>query len=85
VKNYVALSAPGSFFNVLPLWPRKNYVPARLDVSDAEKWVQRLAEADIDSELKKGRVIARLRDGELERHEDLLRELIHQTVKEGQQ
>ena len=51
----------------------------------AEKWVQRLSDADIDAELKKGRVIARLRDGELERHQDLLRELIHQTVKEGQQ
>jgi hypothetical protein len=85
VKNYVALSVPGSHFNVLPLWPRKNFVPARFVVSEAEQWVKRLTDSGIEAELQKGRVLVRLRDGDITRHEELLRELVHQAVKESQQ
>ena len=54
-------------------------------VSEAEKWVQRLTEASIEAELKKGRVWIRLHNGDVSRREDLLRELVHQAVKESQQ
>ncbi|HEY2416130.1 MAG TPA: hypothetical protein VGI40_28065 [Pirellulaceae bacterium] len=85
LKNYVALSAPGSHFNVVPFWPKKNIVPARFVVSEAEQWVQRLTDAGIEAQLKKGRVSIRLQNGEVERHEELLRDLIHTAVKESQQ
>jgi hypothetical protein len=85
LKNYVALSVPGSHFNVLPFWPKKNFVPARFVVSEPEQWAERLTDAGIETELKKGRVSIRLRNGEIDRHEGLLRELVHQAVKESQQ
>src|SRR2546430_9595495 len=81
-KSRVTLAVPGSFFIVLPLWPRKNYVAARFVVSEPEKWDQRLKDAGIETELKKGRVSLHLHDGDLEKNENVLRELIHQTVKE---
>jgi len=82
-KGRVALSVPGSFFNVLTLWPKKNFIPIRFRVSDAETWVKRLGEAGVETELKDGTLVfIRLRNSDLQQHDDILRELIHQTIKE---
>jgi hypothetical protein len=54
LKSYVALSVPGSFFNVVPFWPKKSFVPARFNVSEPEKWVQRLTDADLETRVSGG-------------------------------
>jgi hypothetical protein len=82
-KGRVALSVPGSFFNVLALSPKKNFIRIRFRVSDPETWVKRLSEGGVETELKDGTlVLVRLRNSDFEHHEDLLRELIHQAIKE---
>ena len=82
-KGQVALSVPGSFFNVLPFWPKKNFIRIRFRVTDPETWVKRLSEAGVEADLKDGTfVLVRLRNSDFEQHEDLLRELIHQAIRE---
>lgn len=82
-KGRVALSLPGSFFNVLALWPKKAFIRIRFRVTDPETWVKRLGEAGVEAELKDGTlVLVRLRTSDLEQHADVLRELIHQAIRE---
>ncbi len=82
-KGFVALSVPGSFFNVLGLSPKKNFVRIRFRVPDPETWVKQLSEAGVKAELKDGTfVLVRLRKSDFEHNEDLLRELVHQAIKE---
>jgi hypothetical protein len=82
-KGRVAVGVPGSFFKALTLSPKKNFIRVRFRVTDPEAWVKRLSEAGVESELKDGSlVLVRLRSGDLEQHEDALRELIHQAIKE---
>lgn len=82
-KGRVALSVPGSFFNVLALWPKRNFIRMRFRVTDPEVWVKRLSETGVETELKEGStVLVRLRTSDLEQHEQLLRELIYQAIKE---
>jgi hypothetical protein len=82
-KVRIALSVPGSFFNLLTLWPKKNFIRGRFRVTDPETWGKRLSEAGVEAELKDGSVvIVRLRSGDLDHHEGLLRDLVHQAIKE---
>lgn len=82
-KVLVALSVPGSFFNVLTLSPKRNFVRIRFHVTDPETWVKRLSETGVEAELKDGSlVLVRLRNSDFDQHEDLLRELIHQAIRE---
>lgn len=84
-KGHMAVCAPGSFFNVFPINPKKAFVRLRFQVSELEQWIDRLNEAGIDaSTTKGGRMAVRLRGTELIDNEDLLRELIHQAVREYQ-
>jgi hypothetical protein len=84
-KGRVGLGASGSFFNVLVMWPKKNSVPMRMPVTDLEAWLQRLKDADIEAAPKANRLWVRLEPEDLRQHETLLRELIHQVVKESQE
>lgn len=83
-KGHVALCVPGSFFNVLAFFPKKTSIPILLRVTDPEGWIARLNKVTIDAQLERHgtHVLVRLRNGDVEQHEDLLRELIHQSVKE---
>jgi hypothetical protein len=82
-KGFVALSVPGSFFNVIGLSPKKNFIRIRFRVPDPEMWVKRLSEAGVEAELKDGTfVLVRLRNTDFEHNEDMLRELVHQAIKE---
>ena len=83
-KGRVVLSPPGSFFNVLMFFPKKNFVPVWFRISDTEGCVKRLSDAGLEAELKSrgAHVLVRLRKGDLDQHEVLLREVIHQVVKE---
>ena len=82
-KGRVALSVPGSFFNVLAFSPKKNFIRVRFRVNDPETWVKRLSDAGVETELKDGTlVVVRLRNSDFDQHEDLIRDLIHQAIKE---
>jgi hypothetical protein len=82
-KGRVALGLPGSFFNVLAFWPKKNFIRIRFRVTDPETWVKRLSDAGVEAELKDGTlVLVRLRNSDFEHHEDPVRELIHQAIRE---
>jgi len=82
-KGRIAISVPGSFFNVLALWPKKTFIRGRFRVADPETWIKRLSEAGVEAELTDGTfVLVRLRSGDLDHHEDLLRALVHQAIRE---
>lgn len=86
-KARVALAVPGSFFNVVVFFPKRGFVPMRLTVSDMENWLRRLEDAGLDVEQKKGKLTLRLqpKDTATGANESLLRELIHQVIKEQQE
>ncbi len=84
-KRHVALSVSGKFFNAIGLYPKKAFVKARVNPSESEVWLRRLDDADLEPQvLKNGRLQFRIRSQELREHEALLRDLIHQVVKEHQ-
>ena len=81
-KGRVTLGAPGSFFNMLRFSPKKYFVRVRFSLSNSEAWVPRLTEAGVDAELNEMRVLVRLVNSDFQQHETLLREIIHQAIKE---
>jgi hypothetical protein len=82
-KGGVALSVPGSFFNALVFWPKKGFIRIPFRVADPETWVKRLSEAGVEADLKGAtQVVVRLRNSDFEQHEEPLRELIHQAIRE---
>ncbi len=84
-KVRVGLAAAGSFFNVLVLWPKKSFVPFSVNISDAASWKQRLEEAGLNAGSKRSdRVLVRVTKSDLDEHEQLIRELVHQAVEEYQ-
>lgn len=84
-KGRVGLSVKNTFFNVLVMWPKKNSVPLSMRLAEQELWIQRLKEAGIEAAPKRDRLWLRLLPADVAEHEALLRELIHQTVKENQE
>jgi hypothetical protein len=84
-KARVALSVKNSFFNILVMWPKKNSVPLSMRLAEQELWIQRLKDAGIEAAPKRDRLWLRLLPDDVTDHEALLRELIHQTVKENQE
>jgi hypothetical protein len=82
-KSGVAIAPPGSFFNVVRIWPKKNFVRFRVDLSDASDWIRKLEEAGINAELKKtNRVLIVTRPNDFDEHTEILSSLLHQAVKE---
>lgn len=85
-KGHIGVCPPGQFFNSIALMPKKSFIAARFPVKDAQTWTNRLTEVGLDAFVKSGdRVQIRLTRPELNDHEDLMRELIHQAVKENQE
>jgi hypothetical protein len=86
-KAYVALSVPGSFFNVMAFLPKKTFVNSIFTVNDPDAWATRLNEAGLDAELKRHgtRVLISLKKDDLQLHAQILRELIHQSIKESEE
>ena len=82
-KGHLGLCPHGSFFNVAALWPKKGFLPFRVRVTDSDAWVKRLDEAGVEATSKKtGSITVRIRTADLREQELLLRELIHQAVRE---
>jgi hypothetical protein len=82
-KSGVGIGVPGSFFHVLVTWPKKDFIPFRLGVSNAEQWAIRLEKEGIEAKTKKeDRLVVRVTASDFTQHEDLIRELIHQCVSE---
>ena len=82
-KSSVGIGVPGSFFHVLIVWPKKDFIPFRLGVSNAEQWATRLDDLGIDAKAKRAdRITLRLTAADLAQNEEVIRELIHQCVSE---
>lgn len=81
----VSLSRPGEFFRVAGVFPKRHFVAVVLSLSNTEEWLKRLEEAGIEASprgLDSLRV--RVRATDLRENELLIRELIHQRVREFQ-
>jgi hypothetical protein len=84
-KRHLGLCPHGSFFNVGAFFPKKAFLAIRMAVADSDVWLKRFEEAGVQVNSRKpGRVTIRIRPVELSEHEALLRELIHQSVREFQ-
>jgi hypothetical protein len=82
-KSNVSIGVPGSFFHVLVSWPKKDFLPFRLGVANAEQWAARLGDLGIDATAKRAdRLILRLTAADIAQNEAMVRELIHQCVSE---
>ncbi len=82
-KSGVSIGPPGAFLRVIVMWPKKEFVPVRLGLSNANDWANRLSDTEIGGIVKReDRLIVRLTTAELSDHEDVIRELVHQCVAE---
>ncbi len=83
LKGHLGLCPHGSFFNVAALFPKKTFLPIRLRVSDSEIWLKKLEEAGIQVKSRKpGSLTVHVRPPEMRQQETMLRELIHQAIRE---
>lgn len=84
-KRHVGLCEHGSFFNVVAFYPRRSFMSCKLLLSNAPEWVEKADEAGLDARIRKGNyVIFRLQNQDLQAQEKLLREVVHQAVREAQ-
>jgi hypothetical protein len=82
-KSGVGIGIPGSFFHVLIIWPKKDFIPFRLGISNAEQWAARFDNVGIEAKAQRAdRILIRMTSTDLSQHEDLVRELVYQCVSE---
>jgi hypothetical protein len=82
-KTTVSIGVQGAFFPWASIWPKKDFIPFRIGISDADDWVSRLAEVGIEAKTRRtGRLIVRLKTADFKEKEDVIRELVHQSVTE---
>lgn len=85
VKAYVAVATEGSFFNVAKLFPRKAHTYLVAPVDDVKRWLERLEEAGLEAELRKGnKVRVHLKLSEFESSREVVEEFIEASVKAQQ-
>lgn len=83
LKGHLGLCSHGSFFNVAALFPKKTFLPIRMRVSDSDDWLKRLDDAGVQVKSRKpGSVTIIIRPSEIRQHEVIMRELIHQAIRE---
>jgi hypothetical protein len=83
LKHYVGICPHGSFFNFAALVPKKSVLAIRLTLTDSDDWVEKLEDAAVQVKSKKaGKITVRIRLDDLQHHESLIRELLHQAAKE---
>ena len=85
-KYRIGLCPHGSFFNVAALFPKKGFLPIRMGVTDPDTWVKKLEDAGVElvNSRKPGKITVRIRPTDMPAQEAILRELIHEAVKEFQ-
>ena len=84
-KGRIGLCPHGSFFNVAALFPKKGFLPIRIGVTDPDAWVKNLENAGVEVNSRKpGTITVRIRPADMPAQEAVLRELIHEAVKEFQ-
>ncbi len=82
-KTRVTLGTNGSFFNRVLFWPKKNFVWMRIRVSNAEQWISRLQDANLEAVmLPTGKIEVSLQSQDLVDAEPLVRDLVHETIRE---
>lgn len=84
-KRHLGLCPHGSFFNVSALFPKKAFLKARMAVADSDAWLKRFEEAGIQVNSRKpGSITIRVGPVEMLEQEQIIRALIHQSVREFQ-
>ena len=85
-KGRISLCPHDSFFNVAALFPKKGFLPIRMGVTDPDTWVKKLEDAGVElvNSRKPGKITVRIRPTDMSAQEAILRELIHEAVKEFQ-
>ena len=84
-KRHLGLCPHGSFFNVAALFPKKTFLAVRMGVTDSDAWLKRLEDAGVEVNSKKpDSITIRLHRDDLEEHATIVRELLHQAVREFQ-
>lgn len=85
-KHYIGLSAGAISKNFVWFGPRKNLVHIAAWVSNAAEWIGRFEEAGIAAVSEKGGSALRVpvKAAEFARHEEQIRELVHQATEEFQ-
>jgi hypothetical protein len=84
-KGRLGLCPHGSFFNVAAVFPKKGFLPIRMGITDSDAWLKKLEDAGVEVNSRKpGSITIRIRTAEMQVHEAILRELIHQAVREFQ-
>jgi hypothetical protein len=84
-KSHIGLGVDGRISHDFVFWPKKKYTNVRIVVNELDVWSQRCQSAGLDVTVVRAREIRlRLNAQELGQHQPLLRELVHQVVKEHQ-
>jgi hypothetical protein len=84
-KSRVSLGGAGEFFTPVVFYPKKNFVVIRVRPAERDVWIQRLATSELEPQsLKSGRMQLRITPEKLRDNELVVRERIHQVVKEHQ-
>ncbi len=83
LKGHLGLCPHGSFFNVAALFPKRTFLPIRMRLSDSDAWLKKLEEAGVQVKSRKpGSLTVHVRPPEMRQQESLLRELLHQAIRE---
>ena len=84
-QTIVSLSLPGRFFRAAGMYPKKQFLAIRLNLSRNEEWLRRLDEAGLGATQRaSGSFVFRIAPADLRDKEALIRELVHQSVREYQ-
>jgi hypothetical protein len=84
-KRHLGLCPHGSFFNVAALIPKMAFVAVRMGIPDSDAWLKRFQDAGSEVNSRNpGSITIRIRRDELQEHAVMVRELLHQAVREFQ-
>lgn len=85
-KSHIGLGILGRISHAFVFWPKKKFTIIRIVVNELETWNQRCEGAGLDVSMVRARELhLRLTLQEINQHPALLRELVHQAVKEHQE
>ncbi len=84
-KGRISISPTSSFFHVVACYPKLKFVRTNIKISDTKPWITRLEEVGLDADSpREGRLRLRLTLANVDKHEGVLRELLHHAVHEAE-
>ncbi len=83
LRNSIPIRPIGSNHKFCDFWPKKKFLTIQFSVEEPDKWIDQLKEAGIDIYAPPiGGVRLRLTKDELDKYEELVKKLVHQSVTE---